>query len=66
MTRAWLHAGVDCVIAAPVVVADDDACELLGAVHTELAAGLSPAAALAAAQTRTGVVAPFQCHGAGF
>lgn len=66
MTRAWLHAGVDCVIAAPVVVADDDACELLAEVHTELAAGLSPAAALAAAQTRTGIVAPFQCHGSGF
>ncbi len=66
MTRAWLHAGVDCVIAAPVVVADDDACELLGAVHTELAAGLAPAVALAAAQERTGIVAPFQCHGSGF
>lgn len=65
MTRAWLHAGVGCVIAAPVVVADDDACELLGALHVELAAGAAPAVALATAQTRTGVVAPFQCHGAG-
>lgn len=66
MTRAWLHAGADCVIAAPVVVADDDACELLAAVHAEVAAGVAPAAALAAAQRRTGIVAPFQCHGAGF
>jgi len=65
MTRAWLHAGVGCVIAAPVVVADDDACELLGALHVELAAGAAPAVALSTAQTRTGVVAPFQCHGAG-
>ena len=38
MTRVWLHAGTGCVIAAPVVVADDIACELLGAVHVELAA----------------------------
>ena len=66
MTRAWLHAGAQCVIAAPVVVADDDACELLAAVHTRLAAGLAPAAALAAAQESIGIVAPFQCHGSGF
>ncbi len=66
MTRAWLHAGVDCVIAAPVIVADDDACELLGAVHAEIAAGEAPAVALARAQARTGITAPFQCHGAGF
>ena len=66
MTRAWLHAGVDCVIAAPVIVADDDACELLGAVHAEIAAGEAPAVALARAQARTGITAPFQCHGTGF
>lgn len=66
MTRAWLHAGAECVIAAPVVVADDDACELLGAVHVELAAGRSAAEALAIAQRRTGIAAPFQCHGSGF
>ena len=66
MTRAWLHAGVQCVIAAPVVVADDDACELLGAVHLGLAAGLAPADALARAQRETGIAAPFQCHGSGF
>lgn len=62
MTRAWLHAGAACVIAAPVVVADDVACELLGAMHAGLAAGRSPAEALAG----VGVVAPFQCHGSGF
>ncbi len=66
MTRTWLHAGSRCVIAAPVVVADDEACELLGAVHSGLAAGHEPADALAAASVATGVVAPFQCHGAGF
>ncbi|MFT4135245.1 CHAT domain-containing protein [Microbacterium sp.] len=66
MTRIWLHAGTRCVIAAPVVVADDEACELLGAVHDRLAAGEPPSVALAAASARTGIVAPFQVHGAGF
>ncbi|WP_019179767.1 CHAT domain-containing protein [Microbacterium yannicii] len=66
MTRVWLHAGTRSVVAAPVVVADDDACELLGAMHEGLAAGVSPSEALAAASERTGIVAPFQVHGAGF
>ncbi|AXL10829.1 CHAT domain-containing protein [Microbacterium foliorum] len=65
MTRVWLHAGTRCVIAAPVVVADDVACELLGAVHDQLAAGVAPAVALAAASESTGLKAPFQCHGSG-
>lgn len=66
MTRVWLHAGTRCVIAAPVVVADAVASELLAAVHSGLAAGEEPAAALAAASARTGLSAPFQCHGSGF
>lgn len=66
MSRVWLHAGARSVIAAPVIVADDDACELLGAVHTALAEGEAPAEALAGASARTGIVAPFQVHGAGF
>lgn len=66
MTRIWLHAGTRSVIAAPVVVADDNACELLGAVHEGLAAGVAPSVALAEAAERTGIVAPFQVHGAGF
>ena len=66
MARIWLAAGARCVIAAPVVVADDDACELLGALHAELAAGAVPADALAAASIRTGLVTPFQTHGTGF
>ncbi|GAA1232461.1 tetratricopeptide (TPR) repeat protein [Microbacterium phyllosphaerae] len=65
MTRVWLHAGTRCVIAAPVVVADDVACELLGSVHTQLARGVAPAVALAAASESTGLTAPFQCHGSG-
>jgi tetratricopeptide (TPR) repeat protein len=66
MTRVWLHAGSRCVIAAPVAVPDDVACELLGAVHENLADGMTPASALAAASMTTGHRAPFQCHGAGF
>lgn len=66
MTRAWLHAGSGTVIAAPVVVADDDACELLGALHRGLAEGLAPALALVDASERTGIRSPFQCHGNGF
>jgi len=66
MARIWLSAGARCVIATPVVVADDDACELLGTLHGELAAGRAPAEALAAASTRTGLVTPFQTHGTGF
>jgi CHAT domain-containing protein len=66
MTRVWLHAGARSVVAAPVIVADDEACELLAAMHDGLAAGVSPSEALAAASERTGIVAPFQVHGAGF
>lgn len=66
MTRIWLHAGTRSVVAAPVIVADDVACELLGAMHGGLAAGASPSEALADAAERTGIVAPFQVHGAGF
>ena len=66
MTRTWLHAGTACVVAAPVTVADDAACELLGAMHAGLASGLPASEALARASLETGVVAPFQCHGSGF
>ena len=66
MARVWLHGGARCVIAASVVVADDAACELLGAMHVGLAAGEAPAIALAHAAAQTGVVSPFQAHGIGF
>ena len=65
MTRVWLHAGTRCVIAAPVVVPDDVACELLAAVHRGLASGESPSVALVSASALTGHLAPFQCHGDG-
>ncbi|GAA4491683.1 CHAT domain-containing protein [Microbacterium panaciterrae] len=66
MTRAWLHAGTRCVIASPVVVADEVACDLLAVMHERLAADVSPAEALARAGEDTGIIAPFQAHGAGF
>jgi hypothetical protein len=66
MTRAWLHAGTRCVVASPAVVADDVACELLSVMHAGLAGGLAPSDALAWAADETGIVAPFQAHGAGF
>jgi len=66
MTRVWLHAGTRCVIAAPVIVADAVASELLAAMHSGLAAGAAPAEALAAASESTGLIAPFQAHGSGF
>lgn len=63
MTRVWLHAGTRAVIAAPTVVADDVAGELLAAVHAGLSAGDDPAVALAAASEATGLRTPFQVHG---
>lgn len=66
MARAWLHAGASSVVAAPVVVADDDACGVLGALHAGLARGLAPAVALAEATQDTGIRSPFVCHGNGF
>ncbi len=66
MTRGWLHAGTRSVVAAPVIVADDAACELLTAVHEGMAAGETPSEALARAAEDTGIIAPFQVHGSGF
>jgi tetratricopeptide (TPR) repeat protein len=66
MTRVWLHAGTRAVVATPVIVADDVACDLLGAMHGGLVSGLGPSAALADASARTGLTSSFQVHGAGF
>ncbi len=49
MTTAWLHAGARCVIASAAAVNDQVAYDVLVAVHQQLAAGVDPAAALAAA-----------------
>lgn len=66
MTRVWLHAGTRSVIAAPALVSDDMASELLAAVHAALSRGEAPAVALATASEQTGHRTPFQCHGSGF
>ena len=49
MTTAWLHAGARCVIASAAAVNDRAAYDVLVAVHQQLAAGVDPAVALAAA-----------------
>ena len=49
MTTAWLHAGARRVIASAAAVNDGAAYDVLVAVHQQLAAGVEPAAALAAA-----------------
>lgn len=49
MATAWLHAGARCVIASAAAVNDRAAYDVLVAVHQQLAAGVDPATALAAA-----------------
>lgn len=49
MTTAWLHAGARCVVASPAAINDQAAYDVLVAVHEQLAAGVDPASALAAA-----------------
>ena len=49
MTAAWQHAGARTVVASPVRVNDDTACEVLAGHHERLARGERPAVALAAA-----------------
>ena len=49
MATAWLHAGARCVVASPAAVNDRAAYDVLVAVHQQLATGVEPAAALAAA-----------------
>jgi tetratricopeptide (TPR) repeat protein len=69
MTAAWLHAGARCVVASPSAVADEAAHDVLTAMHTGLARGLDPAAALAAAVPAVGEdapPAPFVCFGTGW
>jgi tetratricopeptide (TPR) repeat protein len=66
MTAAWLHAGVRFVVASSAAVSDEAAHDVLTAMHAGLAAGLDPAAALAAAVPAVTVdrpPAPFVCFG---
>jgi tetratricopeptide (TPR) repeat protein len=68
MTAAWLHAGTSSVISAVADVNDRAACDVLAGLHSGLASGLLPAAALARAMQLHGsdTPAPFVCFGAGW
>jgi tetratricopeptide (TPR) repeat protein len=67
LTTAWLHAGARCVIASPASVSDEVAAGILPDVHAELARGLPPADALAAATAKhPELLSTFQCYGAGW
>jgi len=69
MTAAWQHAGARSVVASPVRVNDETACEVLAVHHARLAAGDRPAVALAAATSALSAdaaPAPLLCFGAGW
>jgi CHAT domain-containing protein len=68
MTAAWLHAGTSSVISAVADVNDRAACDVLAGLHSGLASGLLPAAALARAMQlhSSDTPAPFVCFGAGW
>ncbi|MEU8105543.1 CHAT domain-containing tetratricopeptide repeat protein [Nonomuraea muscovyensis] len=64
LAGTFLARGATCVVAGLVPVRDADALAVMTAFHGLLAAGRSPASALAAAAAETGV-AGFACFGAG-
>jgi tetratricopeptide (TPR) repeat protein len=66
MTAAWLHAGARTVLSSPALVADEVACDALAHWHRLLAAGATPADALAAVIAEADGVVPFLCFGAGW
>jgi tetratricopeptide (TPR) repeat protein len=66
MTAAWLHAGARTVLSSPALVADEVACDALAHWHRLVAAGTSPADALAAVIAESDGVVPFLCFGAGW
>lgn len=66
MTAAWLHAGARTVLSSPALVADTVACDALARWHRLVAAGNSPAGALAEVVGTTDGVLPFLCFGAGW
>ncbi|WP_296602710.1 CHAT domain-containing protein [Nocardioides sp.] len=66
MATAWLHAGARCVVASAAAVNDRAAYDVLVAVHQQLAAGVDPAVALAAAVpavTADSAPVPLVCFG---
>ncbi|MFG1942610.1 CHAT domain-containing protein [Nonomuraea sp. NPDC048826] len=64
LAGAFLAQGTTCVVAGMVPVGDEDALMVMSRFHELLAAGHTPASALAAASARTGIAA-FTCFGAG-
>ncbi|WP_214108845.1 CHAT domain-containing protein [Acrocarpospora catenulata] len=64
LAGAFLDRGARCVIAGVVPVRDDEALTLMRCFHELLAAGRTPAEALAEASVKTGVPG-FTCFGAG-
>jgi tetratricopeptide (TPR) repeat protein len=66
MTAAWLHAGARTVLSSPALVADEVACEALAHWHRLVAAGTTPAEALAEVVAGSDGVVPFICFGAGW
>jgi tetratricopeptide (TPR) repeat protein len=64
LAGTFLARGASCVIAGMVPVGDDEALAVMTSFHELLAAGQPPAAALASASAKTGVVG-FACFGAG-
>ncbi|GGJ76024.1 CHAT domain-containing protein [Pilimelia anulata] len=66
LTAALLHAGAGSVVAGVARLNDETAYEVGPAHHAALRRGLSPAAALAEALSRTPGPAPLVCFGAGW
>ncbi len=66
MSAAWLHAGARTVLSAPVLIADDVACETLAHWHALVAAGAAPADALAEVSASAEDVVPLLSFGAGW
>lgn len=64
LAGAFLAQGTACVVAGMVPVCDEDALAVMSRFHELLAAGHTPASALAYASATTGITA-FTCFGAG-
>ena len=66
LTRAFLHSGTSTVISGVAKVNDQGAADLMSDYHRRLAAGTTPAYALADALAAADEPMPFACFGAGW
>ena len=66
LTRAFLHSGTSTVISGVAKVSDRAAADLMADYHRRLAAGSTPAYALADALAAADEPMPFACFGAGW